>query len=121
MGKINTTMKKKTEKRVDGGRQYCDGWVDDAAKGGFREEEQEEEEEEEEEGEKKEEEQEALARPAPRQAEMVTGDTEHQKQFQIALEFLLHVWHTLYPLKIIVKMLFIFFLKILLIKSLKNF
>ena len=77
MGKINTTMKKKTEKRVDGGRQYCDGWVDDAAKGGFSEE--EEEEEEEEEGEKKEEEQEALARPAPRQAEMVTGDTEHQK------------------------------------------
>ena len=64
-----------TEKRVDGGRQYCDGWVDDAAKGGFREEEEEEEEE----GEKKEEEQEALARPAPRQAEMVTGDTEHQK------------------------------------------
>ena len=38
-GENKHNHEKKTEKRVDGGRQYCDGWVDDAAKGGFREEE----------------------------------------------------------------------------------
>ena len=64
----------KREKRWDGGRQYCDGWIDDAAKGGFSEKEEEEgkegeeereekveEEEEEKEKEEKEEEEESIA------------------------------------------------------------
>ena len=86
------------KERWDGGRQYCDGWIDDAAKGGFSENDQKEEEESKEEEEEKEEEveeeevekekvekeekekkEEALARPNPCQAEMVTGDTEQQK------------------------------------------
>ena len=62
-----------------GGRQYCDGWIDDPAKGGFSEKELEEDKEGQEKEEKEEVEEEALVRPSPRQAEMVTGDTEHQK------------------------------------------